>query len=156
MTSYITPEEKNLFQKLPKKLTPRSSSKFARQLGRKEGKVKEWQKCHSPEVFQQKIRLPLFSEHLKVKVNGKILKNKFRGCSSTCNSTDELLQCQSCEVWYWHLSVSCLQADFEARNVEIPPISVYIRNGGVYIALEYFLTLRWFNYQLFHEWHRKP
>ncbi len=43
-TPYITDEEKQIVQRLECELTPRSTTKLPRRLGREEDKVNEWQR----------------------------------------------------------------------------------------------------------------
>ena len=92
--------------------------RLARSLGREESKVKEWQKLHSPTIYKRKPKLKLFSQHIQVMQKGKILKSKLKGCDPNCRSTELLLVCPSCKIWFWHLD--CLKSLFEKGEIKIP------------------------------------
>ena len=113
--NYITPEEKTLVKQLQVRLTPRSTLRMARQLGREPEQVKAWQKVHSPDSFQSTTSPKLFTEHMKVLSKGKAYKNKYRGCGPFCKQNDALVLCPSCKRWFWH--VSCLKQIYEKRGI---------------------------------------
>ena len=131
-TSYITEEEKKIVQKLKHKLTPRSTTKLARRLGREEKKVKEWQRVHSPTVFNQKPALQLFSKKLLVKKMEKCYNPSFKDVTPLA-----MLR----KIWYL---VPLARSGIGIRVVFNPPLSregwmspsqsVSTPNGSVFIV----------------------
>ena len=95
---------KKLVQQLQVRLTPRSTLRMVRQLGREPGQVKAWQKTHSPDSFQRTskyyVAKSFYELYMEVFNKGKAYKNKYRVCVPFCEKNDTLVLCPSCNLWF--------------------------------------------------------
>ena len=57
-------QKKTVGSTVTSKITPRSTLRMVRQLGREPGQVKAWQKTHSPDSFQRTTSSNLFTDYI--------------------------------------------------------------------------------------------